>query len=256
MFISVDLPEPDGAHDGDELAGLDGQADAGEGAHLDLAHAVDLDDIVRARRAAISEPAHRAAGHAGGVDAVGLVARPITTSSPSLSSPSTTSVKRPSESPVRIASAPARRRRREGRPSAGSARLGVAGDRRTRPADRPPPRSRRARSLGVRRGRRPSRLPATPPSRRRGGRRRRPHPMPRRRPVGRKRSAAFGTRSTSRHGRDLDRDVGGHLGPQPVVRVRHLDDHRVGDDVLVDRGVEPDLRDACRGTRPRGRRRR
>ena len=31
MFISVDLPEPDCADDGDHLAGLDGQVDAAQG---------------------------------------------------------------------------------------------------------------------------------------------------------------------------------------------------------------------------------
>ena len=76
--------------------------------------------------------------------------------------------------------------------------------------------------------------------RRRGRRRRRPPRLP---SSGRNRSAALGTRSTSVNHRDLDRDVGGHLRPQLEVRVADLDDDRVGDDVLVDRGVEPDLGD-------------
>src|SRR6185436_8667612 len=41
----------------------------------------------------------------------------------------------------------------------------------------------------------------------------------------------------------LDGDIGGHAGTQLEVGVGHLDDHRIGDDVLVDRGVQPDLGD-------------
>ena len=54
-FMSVDLPEPDGAHDGDELAAVDGQAHAVERVQLGVAEDVGLAQVLghderRARR--------------------------------------------------------------------------------------------------------------------------------------------------------------------------------------------------------------
>ena len=43
MFISVDLPEPEGAHDRDELALVDVERDAAQRVHHLVAHAVGLD---------------------------------------------------------------------------------------------------------------------------------------------------------------------------------------------------------------------
>src|SRR4051812_36468881 len=45
------------------------------------------------------------------------------------------------------------------------------------------------------------------------------------------------------HAGDVDGDVGRHAGAQLEVGVRHLDDHRIGDDVLGDGGVQPHLGD-------------
>ena len=42
MFMSVDLPDPERAHDRDHLAGGHGEIDAAEGEHLVRAHGVDL----------------------------------------------------------------------------------------------------------------------------------------------------------------------------------------------------------------------
>ena len=47
MFISVDLPDPDGAHDRDELAALDRQRDAAQRVHLDVADRVASSTISR-----------------------------------------------------------------------------------------------------------------------------------------------------------------------------------------------------------------
>ena len=60
--------------------------------------------------------------------------------------------------------------------------------------------------------------------------------------VGRKRSAAFGTRSTLVRARDLDVDVRRHARLQLQLGVRHVDDRRVGDDVLLDDRLQPHLR--------------
>ena len=45
MCIRVDLPEPDGPGDGDELALLDVQVRAAQRADDDLAHGVGLDQV-------------------------------------------------------------------------------------------------------------------------------------------------------------------------------------------------------------------
>ncbi len=45
-FISVDLPEPGGAHDGHELVPLDGQGHAPEGLDLLLVELVDLPEVL------------------------------------------------------------------------------------------------------------------------------------------------------------------------------------------------------------------
>ena len=45
MFISVLLPEPLSAHQRDELAALDGERDALEHGHVDLAEVVGLADV-------------------------------------------------------------------------------------------------------------------------------------------------------------------------------------------------------------------
>ena len=45
MFISVDLPEPDGPMMATHSPCVDREADAIEGAHFDIAQAVDLGDI-------------------------------------------------------------------------------------------------------------------------------------------------------------------------------------------------------------------
>ena len=60
--------------------------------------------------------------------------------------------------------------------------------------------------------------------------------------VGRNRSAAFGTRSTLVRLRDLDVDVRRHARLQLQLRVRHVDDGRVGHDVLLTIGLQADLR--------------
>ena len=60
---------------------------------------------------------------------------------------------------------------------------------------------------------------------------------------GRNRSAEFGTRSTLDARGDLDVHVGRHAGLQPQIVVGHVDDRRVGDDVLLHLRFEPHLRD-------------
>ena len=45
MCISVDLPEPDGPGDGDELARLDVEVGAAQRPHGDLADDVGLDEV-------------------------------------------------------------------------------------------------------------------------------------------------------------------------------------------------------------------
>ncbi len=45
-FISVDLPDPEGAHDGDVLVVADAQIDAAECIDLLIAHLVGLPEIV------------------------------------------------------------------------------------------------------------------------------------------------------------------------------------------------------------------
>ena len=98
--------------------------------------------------------------------------------------------------------------------------------------------------------------PAPAAPRRRNGhpsRRRIPPRRSRRQPAGRRRPSPRDRRlepqggvGHAQHvvdGRDLDGDVGRHAGAQLAVRVRHRDDHRVGDDVLGDGGVQAHLRD-------------
>ena len=47
MFIIVDLPEPDGAHDGQELALLDGIGHAAQGVNLGLPTIVGFDEVLQ-----------------------------------------------------------------------------------------------------------------------------------------------------------------------------------------------------------------
>ena len=105
MFISVDLPEPDGPMMATNSPRIDAKVDARERADLDLAHrvdlgqAVDLDDLIRHYRPPPPPPppprtsAHRvdccpAAAFVSTFD----VARPMMTLSPGLRSPETTCV--------------------------------------------------------------------------------------------------------------------------------------------------------------------
>ena len=64
MFMKVDLPEPDGPHDGDELALGDVDADAGERTHLGVAQAVDLLQPLRCGSAAVAHQNSRMRGAA------------------------------------------------------------------------------------------------------------------------------------------------------------------------------------------------
>ena len=94
------------AHDGHELARRDRERDAVERAHLDLAHLVDLDEVldpddIQAQNLRPPRAAGRGARRPAAASAF-AVARPTTTVSPALSSPETICVKRPSVIPARI----------------------------------------------------------------------------------------------------------------------------------------------------------
>ena len=204
MFISVDLPEPDAPMMATNSPCVDGERDAAQRVHLDVAHVVDLRDVVelqierRSSRGPLEEPPRAVAGlprRGGGRAWLADGRRPVITTSPSFRSPSTTSVSEPSETPIVIGTWMRRRRRA----ATQTVRVSVA------VAGREPCRPRPAGTGPLRR-----RLP--PPAAELADARRRRSPAPPRRPClpaagrgaaasssggGRKRSAALGTRSTS-----------------------------------------------------------
>ena len=94
MFMNVLLPEPDGAHDRDELPGRDRERHAVEGPNLDLAHLVHADEVLDADDVGSRQPQNLRppTGLRAAVASTFAVASPTTTVSPSLSSPERTCV--------------------------------------------------------------------------------------------------------------------------------------------------------------------
>ena len=206
--------------------------------------------------------------------------RPVTTSSPGLSSPLRTSIEVPSVSPVTTGTRDGlavaqhvdrpglgRAADRAARGRAGPARRAARRPRRPRAAARPR-RSARARPASAHRAAHRPPAPAraargpAPPRRRAPrpagrGRARRPAaargPAPGPRAVRRRAAASRLGRAEAQRGRgDLEhvvvarhqhRDVRGHAGPQLQVRVLRADHGRVGHHVLLDDRLEAHLRD-------------
>ena len=209
------------AHDRDELALVDGQRDAAQRVHLDVAQLVDLGDPVelddrcrtlsaeRRRGCASSEhpPERAAARRAAALPSPPGISASVTTRSPSCSS----AVVDLGVGAVADAGAHAHGRRRRPaqhpeRPPVG--RLAAARARRRAPAAAP------AAAAAPLRRRRPAAAPRPPP-------RRRPPPQAARASSGGgwKRSAAFATRSALLAVVVDERHVGGHPRPQLEVRV-------------------------------------
>ena len=205
MFMSVDLPEPDGAHDRDELAGVDRERDAAQRVHRRRRRARSVARVatVSINRRHVSAAGRRRHRHveagralrAGGLAAACERSTATITASPSASSPA-----------VHL----------------GVAVVGEAGhDRRRAPRVAPS---------------------GEPPDRRATGRSARRRASPSRALAAGSAARAVGTRSTSLAPAGHDVDVRGHAGPERQVGVVDVDHDVVGDDVLDVQRRVPHLR--------------
>ena len=232
--MSVDLPEPDAPMMRDELAALDGEVDAAQRVHLDVAQAIDLGGVAGS---SMSGRAHRRPSRGGSAGA--------RFAGGALEPPASAAVRLVDARPGRRAliSPLARPRRRSPSPSP------IASG---RPRASVPSRSTHDDRAGLGLPSRPRRAPSAPGSAPAGVRRLR---------LGRRAPAAR-SGAPQRHAQHVvalvgdDARVRRHAGQQREVGVVDAHHHVVGDDVLHRDRRLADLRDLARRTCGRDRPRR